>query len=604
MNRAELIVLLESLRDEGATPATVVAARDALAHTEIGASLPLAELFTDDAPGDAVAVLGMLQDPPGSLLAEALTAELNADDGGLVDGVMATLFGAPAIPDPVRETVPVAVHVEAGVPPELGVEHDADAVDVAPAIEDEAGRIADLAAAHDGAAVALAPAVEASAGRLPDLAAAHDASAVPVAPAVTTEAGRSPDVAAVHDDAALPVGPALVGEAGRAPDVALAHDAGALPIAVALGAEAGEAPDVAMAHDPWAVAVAAALTREAGAAPELGSLHDAAALPIGDALRLEAGEAPDVASTMSEGVDVVSAVLAEAGRAPELAAAFDEAAVDLGASIAAEAGSVELTGAIFEALGLETVELAAALQDEAGEVDLTDAVFASLGLADEEGAEVVSLAAVRETVPDGAWISQLLDREFSDADHRLAAARLTSDAAARAEMTAFADIGRELREGLSLEAGDAPALWHAVAAGIGVEDPERVEGWDESLLAAAVEVERGVQPDVAAAVMETISRDAHTIAPTELPEPANTNRGWVAVVGIAAAALLLFSLIPQFGGIGGNESEWTERPMELAGLGEVNVDTITIGDEASVFVQVPENTETPLIIYVDDGTAH
>jgi hypothetical protein len=553
MHRAELIAMLEALR-EAPAPASIDAVRVALAATDLGAALPLEDLFVDDVAGDVDAVVSMLEDRPGSLLADALAAELYGGDD-LVDGVMAALFEPPPR-DALAETLTPAVSSEAGRAPELGTEHDAAAVEVAPAVATEAG-----------------PA--------PELAAAHDADALPVSGAVSAEAGRAPELAEGLDEASVQVAEAVHAESGPAPELARAHDPAALPLAVALSAESGRAPELARAHDPGAVAVADAVRAAAGRTPELGEVVAPLGLPI----------APAVAES--------------AGRAPEVAARFDAGALPVAEAVAVSAGKAEVADAVVAWLGLPSVDVAGALVAEAGTIDVRDAVLAAIG-AEAAAAPSAPAPSPVEDAPEGAWISALLDRELTLAEHREASERLVRDPRARLYMGELADVGRELRDGVAAEAGPAPSLWHGVADAIGIADPEHVEGWDETLLAAAVADEVGAAPSVAEAVLETIARDARAVVPAvkELPVPANDNRAWGGLALLAVAAAVLLLLAPQLAPFVTSEptDEWVERPLTLAAAGEVNVDALSYGENTSVYVEVPTDSETPLIIWVDDGT--
>ena len=92
-----------------------------------------------------------------------------------------------------------------------------------------------------------------------------------------------------------------------------------------------------------------------------------------------------------------------------------------------------------------------------------------------------------------------------------------------------------------------------MAHAIGIADPERVEGWDETLLAQALPSEAGTV-SVVDAVMDLIDATDRSLAPEvpDIPMPAN-DVSWSALVGALAAAVLLLVYAPRM---------FTEEPSD------------------------------------------
>jgi hypothetical protein len=305
--------------------------------------------------------------------------------------------------------------------------------------------------------------------------------------------------------------------------------------------------------------VAAAVEHEAGRPPELAGRLDPDALPVAEAVAAEAGAAPDVGLRFAEHVWPLPAALAhEAGHLPDLARSFDAGALPIAEAVA----------------------------DEAGPVALADVILRQL--VDPDG------------LPE-AWLSALLDRALPTAQHVRAAERAAASPGARATLAAWADVGRQVREGVVAEGGAAPAVWRAVAAEIGLSDPERVEGWDEALLGEAVSAQAG-PIDVVDAVMARVQRDALAPAP-EIPEPANGG-SWVGVgVFVAMAAIVLLALGLRFAVPGAVEAPAFRElgPVTFASAEELQVDKVHYGENQSVFVETPPSGDEPVVIWVDDG---
>lgn len=263
------------------------------------------------------------------------------------------------------------------------------------------------------------------------------------------------------------------------------------------------------------------------------------------------------------GVDVAGAVASAGDVAVDRG--FDPASASLGDAVAAAARS-------------------------AGEVDVADAVLAALVPAHPA-------APAEDALPEG-WLAGLLDHALPPALHERAARAVGADPVLRAELGHQAAVGRRLREAVEQQAGPAPAVWPALAAEMGLADPESVPGWDGARLREAVAAEAG-RVDVADAVLAVLRRDARAPIPDE-PEP--MNRGWfVAGVVMLAAAVVVLAVAPSWLLPSGEAPLFVERPMDFASASEINVDEVRYGENASVFVELPPVEGEPVIIWVDDG---
>lgn len=280
---------------------------------------------------------------------------------------------------------------------------------------------------------------------------------------------------------------------------------------------------------------------------------------IGADDRVEDGDAGlwlEVIDGLPLGLDVATAVRS-----------VGEAAVDR----AFDAGSVRIGDAVASAARA------------AGGIDVADAVLAVV-------------APVDDALPEG-WIAGLLDHALPPGLHERAARAVAGDAEIRAEVGRHASVGRRLREAVEGEAGESPAVWPALAAEMGLADPEAVPGWEGARLRRAV-VELAGPVDVRDAVLGAIRRDARAPIPDE-PEP--MSRGWFVAALVAAAAALLVAVAPWLVLPTGEDPLFVERPMDFASTSEMNVDEVRYGENASVFVDLPAAEGEPVIIWVDDG---
>lgn len=297
----------------------------------------------------------------------------------------------------------------------------------------------------------------------------------------------------------------------------------------------------------------------------------------------------------------------------------------LRAALTEEAGEVDLVGDIFAAIAgtlpvreavraelAGSVPIADAVRTEAGEVDVVEPVLDEAGLVEPFAvpvAEAVRAGAGPVDVVDDVmaliaegWISTLLDRELAGAEHTRALEKLSRHATAGMQMTVFADVGRALRAAVSAEAGPGPSLWHGVAAGIGIADPEVVAGYDGALVAAAIRSEAGTV-DVTAAVMQRVKQSA--VAPVgEVPAPANTRFAWGAMLLAAAAILCVVGANALFGAAGDGfpERSLPVAQLDFASPDEITIDDLEYGENAFVQVITTEGDDAATIIWVEGET--
>lgn len=403
---------------------------------------------------------------------------------------------------------------------------------------------------------------------------------------------------ALQFEAGLPAvdAPAPVEVSITAADLAAQEAEGLPPIADAVAALAGDIDvDIAVlrALGVQVIEVGDAVRGVAGqtdVADAVAARLGAVPTPVAPAVRAEAGEvelAADVVRPLGDPLwPIAAAVQTSAGRADVVPAVLSDlgiVTVPVAAAVVAGAGDIDIAPAVLDRLGAVGTPVAAAVVAEAGQVD----VLSALGPAFAEG-----------------WVAGLLDRELPAAAHRLAAARVMRQPAIAAELTAFADLGRQIRSGVTDEAGEAPYVWGAVAAALGLEAPERVEGYVEGTVAEAVRESAG-PVQVTPAVMSNIPRP--TVVPeseTDTPAPANTAPWRWAGIALAAAALIVVvagRVAPMDGLFQSAEDPAASMAPDFAAAHEVQVEQLDYDEGVNVTVQLPdEQGDRPLIIWVNE----
>lgn len=324
---------------------------------------------------------------------------------------------------------------------------------------------------------------------------------------------------------------------------------------------------------------------------ELGLTEPAPAAPsVRAALHQGAGPQIDVADDVLRALElsdpalgpVLRAALRGAEAAPDVSAAVLAAVQPGAAPLAGPAGAVgqslraaagaspEVAGSTLAALDLdEAGGLGALLRGEAGEApDLADAVLQRAGLSEVHTPVGSALRDAAGAAPDVA--GDVL-------------AALQADEP---------DLGAALRDA----AGSPPDVAGGVLAALGLDEPAPEVG--DALRTAA-----GPAPDLGGRVQEVVQPAPASLPPAALPPaalaPAANQRrpGWpvwsgIAAAGVALAAAALLFVTP------GTTNSLAPVSYELAAVNEVEIEDLTIGEEAMVQVLQFEE-DAPTIIFVD-----
>ena len=246
------------------------------------------------------------------------------------------------------------------------------------------------------------------------------------------------------------------------------------------------------------------------------------------------------------------------------------------------------------AWGDETSPLGELLREavcfEAGELNLADAIMASLAPA-ESASELAS-----ELASEEAELCGFADGQLDEPGRARVSARLQRDPAARAAVSAFAEVSTVLSAALAEERGPSPDVWPSVALQLGW-DPEAVPGWSGQILREAVLDEAG-SVNVAPAVLETIRP---RVAPAAEPELPAWRRWWQSLampaLGFATAAALLLSFpsAPTGGGLA--------MMVDLSPVNHVQIEDIS-SDSPDAMVSVMQfDDDAPTIIFIDEAPA-
>jgi hypothetical protein len=300
------------------------------------------------------------------------------------------------------------------------------------------------------------------------------------------------------------------------------------------------------------------LRLEGGASGALGPAR--AALAVDPRVPAELRDALD---DPHEAAEVAEALLAMLGEGDSLTAMIAEA-------VRVEAGELAPAPAEIEASLREPFPwpVGEAVRAEAGAVSLAEGVLAGL---------------------DPAWASAMLDNALSPAAHAVAARRLRDDAEARAQLTAWAALGRQVRAAVRAEAGEVGSIWGGVATTLGIE----AEPVDLSFpLREAIASEAG-RVDVADAVMARVRRAS--VGPIA-PVPRSANSGW-AWGGLALAAAVLLAVFAPRAPL---DRQGAATELHFATAGEIVVEDLSYAENASVQVIQHGAESEPLIIWVQE----
>lgn len=274
-------------------------------------------------------------------------------------------------------------------------------------------------------------------------------------------------------------------------------------------------------------------------------------------------------------------------------------------------------------------ELQGALEHAAasfGEVDFADDIMAAIqpGLSAVEDAQTID-EPITEDLGLALRLSAMIDGELSGEERLAMGEHLAANPNDVDLMTGFADLGRELRQGVEENIkGDTVDVWSAVAGEIGIADPEEVPGWDAAAdvlreaVAARAEISAEDEGRLTAAIMNALPR------PEALPEPVTEEEPESAspwsrifsspgVLAMAALAVLLVMVgqtfvpdeavetAPPTEVATVIEAPAEEAPSELYALvHETEVESLETDDD--VLVQVMQMEEgAPLFLMIDEG---
>ncbi len=319
----------------------------------------------------------------------------------------------------------------------------------------------------------------------------------------------------------------------------------------------------------------------------------------------------DGEATQSECAEIAALADADARLAPHeaLRVALRDAVQDVAGA------SFEIVAQVLEALAIEDgwSEVGAVLREGVPrEADVADSVMAMLSAGPDAVTEIAEIAPAEEVV-----LSALFDGELSVEERLGLAQRIGSDDQARKALSSYAELGRFMRETIEHEvrAIDLSTTWRAVATGIGIEDPEHVEGWEPTaaVLRSVILDHAHMSENQRAEMVEDVLA---AIKPREivLPEEeeatelllADGNRLRTLVPALAMAALALVVVSPFLGEspVGTEETAADEQAMEeaieFAGLSHTEV--LELEYASQVFVQVIQGDEddAPIILFVDE----
>jgi len=296
---------------------------------------------------------------------------------------------------------------------------------------------------------------------------------------------------------------------------------------------------------------------------------------------------------------------------------------DLGALIRdavleeAAAGVSDVAEPVMAALGLtdELSDAFASLRERAdAPIDVADSVMAAL--ADLEAPVATVAAAPVEEAPSEAIYSALHDGELSAQERLRIAETLVNDRVALNALSAYAELGRLLRNTLkeATRSADLDGLWVGVARSIGLEDPERVPGWEPvsvALKAAVAErsqLTAGEQRELADAVMAALP--APVVEPVELdlaavetaPRPSWFRSLAGPALAMAAALLVVVGLlVPDADEVPGTATGPDDAEVfELAQANDAEIEELVLGDGLMIHVLQGEEEGAPMILVIEE----
>lgn len=295
----------------------------------------------------------------------------------------------------------------------------------------------------------------------------------------------------------------------------------------------------------------------------------------------DADESEQIALAEALGVDVAALAAGTdtgfAGIRDQLRAAVDEE-VDVADDVLALLAAEEAFGALGD-------DLRAAFGGF--ELDLGDSVMEALGAEEEDTA--------------GIEISAFADGEVDDQRRAEVARRLMRDVSARETIREHAELGASIRAAVS---GDVD-VWADVARAIGAETAESAPAAEDPAaddaswapighqLRAAVD---GPRIDVSEAVMAAVNPPARS-----LPRWVSL---WAPIVSLAAAAAVLFSLVPPSlppEPVVDGPVASVQEDFILGAVNDAQVEEVEYGQGVSGGIIEPQGEGDVMVIVVDDS---
>ena len=365
-------------------------------------------------------------------------------------------------------------------------------------------------------------------------------------------------------------------------------------------------------------------TLAAGIFSEMGDLDIASSVMQAIGVEPSPVEAPELVPEMqaltwgldleARQVDVVGPVMSaiQWGSQAAMERPLETALDALAAGLAAEAVGLDVVETVMDAVAPEASPvlehalsaLVAGLEAEAVGLDLAADVMSS----------VMDAAISQQEQDPGVVLSAMVDGELAPDARRAVATRLGRDLQARRVMSAWAELGWNLRRALHNEVVTQPisSVWPAVARSLDLAESGAQVAWRETVEAMeqglAVEMEA---IDVVDAVMERVLPPVVVREPEPLvqaPEhqdtavPAWSRRMQFVsfAFGMAAVVLVATLIRPPADSPAKEERPPLDVAFQLADENIVEIEDLTVAKNAMVQVfQFEEGA--PMVIFIDEG---
>lgn len=285
---------------------------------------------------------------------------------------------------------------------------------------------------------------------------------------------------------------------------------------------------------------------------------------------------------------------------------------------------IEIVGEVLAALAIDDGwdATASLLRDELlaeDSLDLMDAVMA------EVQQIAPTLDVVAEELPPEARLSAMMDGELSAEERLELGVWLAQNPQAVAQMTQWAQLGHDLRSGVSEQTHGDIDVWPAVSGEIGLESPDHVPGWDalaplvrDAVLARA-ELPARDEGALTAAIMNALPRPK-VVEPDVMDlEPEVEQSPWrqfVSSPSLPFFAAVLVAVLMIGRAVSQQETPGVDEPatdhvamvtpdvvedtaVELAAYQGAEVEELEYDD--SVLVQVIQMDDAPMFLMIDEG---